>query len=58
MSEEGFAALNDFYTAHALKSDGQVATSKRIPWIFGGENPTEADASLYGLLVSVLVSVA
>ncbi|KAI9789323.1 MAG: hypothetical protein M1816_006212 [Peltula sp. TS41687] len=58
MSEEAWAALNDLCTAHTTSTldDGQVAaTSKRMPWIFGGQDPTEADASLYGLLVAVFV---
>lgn len=54
MSEEGFAALNDFYTARTSKSSNSQEGS--IPWIFGGDHPSEADASLYGLLVSALVS--
>jgi glutathione S-transferase len=32
--------------------------AERIWWVLGGEEPTEADATIYGFVVSVLVSTA
>src|ERR1700761_1406231 len=30
--------------------------SQTVAWVLGGESPTEADATLFGFIVSVLVS--
>ncbi len=47
-AEEAWAALNEIYVGN------QMGGGEGDRWVLGGEGPTEADASLYGILVAGL----
>lgn len=54
--QEIWEAVNDLLLASRAKAG--KASSERPFWILGGENPTEADATLFGFIVSVLLCTA
>ena len=57
MREESVRVLNDFVVD--LSNDTTGGNGKRkTGWIFNGENPTEADAALYGFLAAILTTPA
>ena len=53
--EEAWTAVNDVLVANNedRKTGGD---GERACWVLGGDRPTEADASLYGMLVAVLIA--
>ena len=69
--EESWRAVNDVLVANDKgRSKGDYGEAWRrdpkegnggngaICWVLGGERPTEADASLYGMLAAVFVASA
>ncbi|KAI9875946.1 MAG: hypothetical protein M1830_007691 [Pleopsidium flavum] len=59
--EEAWTAFNDILTANNVQGDGKRAEGgdgQGIQWVLGTEGPTEADASLYGVLAGNLISSA
>ncbi len=60
-SEEAWGAINDFLIANRVQGGGKRAQgedTQAVRWVLGTEGPTEADASLYGLLAAILVASA
>jgi hypothetical protein len=53
---EIWGGVNDLLVAARSKS-GTPSSGKPF-WVLGGENPTEADATLFGFIVSVLICTA
>jgi hypothetical protein len=50
--------INDLLVESKSKAKSAI-TDSRVPfWVFAGEKPTEADATLFGFIVSVLTSTA
>jgi hypothetical protein len=49
-------SISDLLAASRAKSS--VEDDSRPFWVLGGEEPTDADATLFGALVSILVSTA
>ncbi|KAK6067947.1 glutathione s-transferase [Seiridium cupressi] len=56
--QEIWESVNDLLVESRTKSTSDSAGSQEPFWVFGGEKPTEADATLFGFIVSVLVSTA
>ncbi|KAL3468206.1 hypothetical protein BJX64DRAFT_283085 [Aspergillus heterothallicus] len=55
---EAWNAVNDLLVASKAKANGHGSDGKGPFWILGVDQPTEADATLFGFVVSGLVSTA
>lgn len=56
--KEIWEAIADLLDASKRKRGVEGGEKKEPFWVPGGEEPTEADASLFGFVVSVLVCTA
>ncbi|PGH08821.1 hypothetical protein AJ79_05825 [Helicocarpus griseus UAMH5409] len=56
-TREIWEAVNDYLTISRSKLTGHDANERPF-WILGNEHPTEADTTVFGFIVSVLVSTA
>ncbi|POS75703.1 hypothetical protein DHEL01_v205899 [Diaporthe helianthi] len=50
--------LTSVRSAQAARSPGETASKKRPFWFLGGDEPTEVDTSLFGMIVSVLLATS
>lgn len=50
--------LADVRSSRAAGSPGSSDSKRRPFWFLGGDDPTEVDATLFGFIVSVLLSTA
>ncbi|KAL4799040.1 hypothetical protein BDV19DRAFT_321032 [Aspergillus venezuelensis] len=56
---EAWEAISDLLLAAKAKSHSKNGSNEEKPfWVLGGEGPTEADATVFGFVVSVLVCIA